>query len=90
MTRKQQAVPGSVKGFAPKWSERAFTVPRRVGLSRNPGVFRYDVGLDMTFYRHELLKIPRTVDRSVPTGTVAGRGIRIDEDANWDEKSETD
>ena len=51
MTRKEQAVPGKVKGFAPKWSVRMFTVLRRAGLRRNPGVFRYDVGLDMTFYR---------------------------------------
>ena len=83
MTRKEQAVPGKVKGFAPKWSVRMFTVLRRTGLRRNPGVFRYDVGLDMTFYRHELLKVPSRTDTRVPTGTVSHRERTIAQEEDW-------
>lgn len=91
MTRKEQVTHG-VKGFAPKWSTRVFTVLRRTGIRNMPGTFRYDVGLTITFYRHELLKIPKTVDRTVPTGTVNRRPRRIDEEratesATWLETS---
>ena len=58
------------KGFAPKWSKRTYTVLRRTGLRRNPGVFTYNLGLEQEYYRHELLKIPRRVDKEVPEGYI--------------------
>ena len=64
MTRKEQEK--THKQFAPKWSKKTFTVLRRTGLRRNPGVFKYSIGAQQTYYRHELLKIPRLTDRTVP------------------------
>ena len=64
MTRKEQEK--THKQFAPKWSKKKFTVLRRTGLRRNPGVYKYSVGAEQTYYRHELLKIPRVVDKSIP------------------------
>ena len=31
-------------------------------------IFRYHLGLPQSYYRHELLKIPRKTDTSVPAG----------------------
>ena len=64
MTRKEQEK--THKQFAPKWSKKKFTVLRRTGLRRNPGVYKYSVGAEQTYYRHELLKIPRVVDSAIP------------------------
>ena len=64
MTRKEQDK--FHKQFAPKWSKKRYTVLRRTGLRRNPGVFKYSVGKSQTYYRHELLKIPKRTDSVVP------------------------
>ena len=64
MTRKEQEK--THKQFAPKWSKRTFTVLRRTALRRNPGVFKYSLGEPQTYYRHELLLIPKVTDRAVP------------------------
>ena len=62
MTRKEQ-VTGSLKGFAPKWSRDVYTVRKKVALQGNPSNFRYFLhGVDESYYRHELLKIPRKLD----------------------------
>tara|TARA_B110000196_G_C21138312_1_gene662421 strand:+ start:210 stop:1625 length:1416 start_codon:yes stop_codon:yes gene_type:complete len=68
MTRKEQEK--FHKQFAPKWSKKKFTVLRRTGLRRNPGVFKYSVGLPNTYYRHELLHIPKKTDTNVPNVNV--------------------
>ena len=31
-------------------------------VKKNSGVFKYDVGTHMNYYRHELLKIPKVTD----------------------------
>ena len=66
MTRKEQVKPREhQKGFAPKWSRETYTVLKRTGLRRNPGVFKYHLGTYQSYYRHELLKIPKRTDVEV-------------------------
>ena len=65
MTFKEQ-IKGSRKGFQEKWSKKVFQVLRKTALRRNPGVYRYSIGdPKRTYYRHELLVIPRKVDQEV-------------------------
>ena len=65
MTFKEQ-VKGSRKGFQEKWSRKKYQVLRRTSLRRNPGVYRYSIGdPKRTYYRHELLLIPRETDQEV-------------------------
>ena len=65
MTFKEQ-VKGSKKGFQEKWSRKKYQVLRRTALRRNPGVHRYSIGdPKRTYYRHELLLIPRETDQEV-------------------------
>ena len=61
MTRKQQAQ-NSVKGFTAKWSREVYTVLKKTGIPRNQTHYRYSVGTNRSYYRHELLWIPRNVD----------------------------
>ena len=71
MTRKEQLAPKSYqKGFAPKWTKEAYTVLKRTALRMNPGVYKYDIGLHTSYYRWELLKIPKWLDSEVPEGFV--------------------
>ena len=69
MTRKEQEE-NKIKGFAPKWTKRLYTVIRKTHLRKNEFAFRYDIGLPDTYYRHELLKIRGEVDREVPQNYV--------------------
>ena len=65
MTFKEQAS-GARKGFQEKWSRKVYQVIRKTALRRNPGVHRYSIGdPKRTYYRHELLLIPREVDQEV-------------------------
>ena len=64
MTAKEQLT-GKIKGFQAKWSKDTYQVLRRASLRRNPGVYRYSIGLPQTYFRHELLLIPRVVDTKV-------------------------
>ena len=65
MTFKDQAT-GSRKGFEEKWSRRVYQVLGKTGLNRNKHVFRYRIGdPKRTYYRHELLLIPKEVDSEV-------------------------
>ena len=65
MTFKEQQK-GSRKGFQEKWSREVFQVLRRVALRRNRHVYRYSIGdPDRTYYRHELLLIPKEIDQEV-------------------------
>ena len=65
--RKKQ-LDSSVKGFSPKWSVEKYTVLRKTAVQKNTDIFRYHLGLPQSYYRHELLKIPRKTDASVPEG----------------------
>ena len=69
MTRKEQET-NAVKGFAPKWTKRLYTVIRKTALRKNEFAYRYDIGLPDTYYRHELLKVRDPVDTEVPDGYV--------------------
>ena len=90
MTRKEQET-NAIKGFAPKWSKRLYTVLRKTKLRKNEYVYRYDIGLPDTYYRHELQKIRGgRVDTTVPNQYVRYKEVVIggykpedDEDA-WE------
>ena len=62
MTFKEQKA-GSKKGFQEKWSRKVFQVMKKTALRRNPGVKKYSIGENRTYMRHELLKIPKRVDK---------------------------
>ena len=65
MTFKDQAK-GSRKGFEEKWSRKVYQVLGKTALNRNKHVFRYRIGdPKRTYYRHELLLIPKEVDQEV-------------------------
>ena len=65
MTFKEQEK-GTRKGFQEKWSRHVYQVLRKNALRRNPHVFRYSIGdPKRTYYRHELLLIPKKVDQEV-------------------------
>ena len=87
--RKEQVKGGlgaRFKGFAPKWSKRTHTILKRTALRRNPGVFTYHVGLGQEYYRHELLRIPKKVDRGVPQGYVHHeQQVVVPEEEDWDQ-----
>ena len=89
MTRKEQEQ-NKIKGFAPKWSKRLYTVLRKSKLRKNAFVFRYDIGLPDTFYRHELQKISGgRVDSDVPNQYVRYKEVVIggydpeEDEAGW-------
>ena len=69
MTKKEQVKgqtkKGTGKGFQEKWSREVFQVMRLIALRRNPGVYRYLIGASQSYYRHELLLIPKKVDQKV-------------------------
>ena len=65
--RKKQ-MDAKVKGFSPKWSVEKYTVLRKTAVQANTDIFRYHLGLPQSYYRHELLKIPKETDASVPGG----------------------
>ena len=89
--RKEQVKGGmgaKFKGFAPKWSKRTYTILKRTTLRRNQGVFTYNIGRDQVYYRHELLLIPRRVDRDVPGGYIEHQQhVVIPSDEEWEEGS---
>ena len=87
MKRKEQEQ-NKIKGFAPKWTKRLYTVIRKTALRKNEFAYRYDIGLPDTYYRHELLKV-RDVDSEVPDKYVRYRevvygGYDPADDEEWD------
>ncbi len=77
MTFKEQ-VQNKVKGFAPKWSRDIFIVKKKVALQGNPNNFRYFLYNEReSYFRHELLWIPREVDRGVVGKYVEGRPEKL-------------
>ena len=89
MTRKEQVDP-KMKGFRPKWSHQVFTVLKKTKLQLNPTHFRYYVGKNQSYYRHELLWVPKEIDREVVAGLVRGEGDVGGLDYDPDEESEYD
>ena len=64
MTYKEQKT-GKKKGFQEKWSRKVYQVMGKTAMRRNPGVYKYSIGASQTYFRHELLKIPKKVDTEV-------------------------
>jgi len=65
MTFKEQ-MGGAKKGFQEKWSRRVYQVLRISALRRNKFAKKYQIGdPKRTYYRHELLLIPKKVDQTV-------------------------
>ena len=60
-SRKDQAK-NTFKGFTAKWSTEVYTVLKKTGIPRNKNNYRYFIGTNKSYFRHELLKIPRKVD----------------------------
>ena len=90
--RKEQVKGGlgaKFKGFAPKWSKRTYTILKISAVRRNPGAFMYNIGTDQEYHRHELLRIPRVVDKTVPKGYVDHRqNVTVPEDEDWERFSD--
>ena len=73
MTFKEQ-VQNKTKGFAPKWSRDIYIVSRKTALQGNPNNFRYFLYQEpQSYFRHELLWIPREVDRDIVSKHMEGR-----------------
>ena len=65
MTYKDQ-IKNSRKGFQEKWSRRVYQVMSQRALRRNKHVMKYQIGdPKRTYFRHELLLIPREVDQEI-------------------------
>ena len=82
MTRKQQAS-NAIKGFTAKWSREVYTVLRKTALPRNRNNYRYFIGTHQSYFRHELLKIPRNVDTQTLDQVVHRQVVTTAEDENW-------
>ena len=81
MTFKEQ-VQNKVKGFAPKWSRDIYVVNKKTALQGNPNNFRYFLkGTKQSYFRHELLWIPREVDQEVIGKHMKGESKEIVEQA---------
>ncbi len=73
MTFKEQ-VQNKTKGFAPKWSRDIYIVARKTALQGNPNNFRYFLYQEpQSYFRHELLWIPREVDQEIVSKHMEGR-----------------
>jgi hypothetical protein len=62
---------------------------KKTALRKNAFMFRYDIGLPTTYYRHELLKIPKKIDAKVPDGLVRYKEVSVGSeyvpgDEEWD------
>ena len=80
MTLKEQAT-NKKKGFTEKWSRDVYRVKRKAALQGNPGAFRYWLhGDDLSYFRHELLKVPGNTDREVLDLVTRREAVIGDED----------
>ena len=93
MTRKEQ-VQNKTKGFAPKWSKHVYQVMKKLPIAKNKDHFRYYLITQQRervtefYYRHELLKIPKAVDRKVVRGTITHKENVVAPDENWSDLSD--
>ena len=92
MDRKSQ-VKGTLKGFQPKWSTSVHSVLRIVALRKNPNVHRFHIGSHQSYFRHELLVVPKVTVKAVPNQYIRHKQIVITEEdyemeAEWEEGSE--
>ena len=90
MSRKEQAA-NTIKGFTAKWSSQTYTVIKKLPIPKNKLNFRYWVGLNKAFFRHELLRIPKEVDREVIDLLSKKQTVVVGSDEDWsDLESEYD
>ena len=83
MTRKEQEQ-NKTKGFAPKWSKHVYRVRKKLPIAKNKEHFRYYLKhVGDFYYRHEILKIPKTLDKKVPKGYVTHKEKVVAPDENW-------
>ena len=83
MTRKEQEQ-NKTKGFAPKWSKNVYRVVKKLAIAKNKEHFRYYMKhVSGFYYRHELLKVPKVLDKKVPTGYVSFKEDVVAPDENW-------
>ena len=61
-------------------------VLKRTRLKSNQDVFRYFVGESQSYYRHELLVVPRITDSQVPQGYIRHQQNIIAEDEEWEDE----
>ena len=86
MTFKEQ-VQNKTKGFAPKWSRDIFTVRKKTALQGNPENFRYFLeGEKESYFRHELLWVPRNTDTTIVDGYIVHEEKLIAEDPFSDQE----
>ena len=83
-SRKDQAK-NTFKGFTAKWSKEVYTVLRKVAIPKNRNNFRYHIGVNKTYYRHELLKVPRIVDTAT-VDLVSHRQIYVAPEEAWSDE----
>ena len=83
MTRKEQEQ-NKTKGFAPKWSKSVYRVVKKLPIAKNKEHFRYYMKhVSGFYYRHELLKIPKVIDKKVVKGYVSFKEDVVAPDENW-------
>ena len=88
MTRKEQEQ-NKTKGFAPKWSKQVYRVEKKLPIAKNKEHFRYYMRhVSEWYYRHELLKIPKVLDKKVVRGLITHREEVIAPDENWSDLSD--
>ena len=88
MTRKEQ-ITNKTKGFAPKWSRRVYQVRKKLAIAKNKTQFRYYLEENANFYyRHELLKIPKKLDKKVIRGLISHRENVVAPDEDWSDLSD--
>ena len=88
MTRKEQ-VTNKTKGFAPKWSRRVYQIRKKLAIAKNKTQFRYYLEENGNFYyRHELLKIPKQLDKKVVRGLINKRENVVAPDEDWSDLSD--
>ena len=87
-SRKDQAK-NTFKGFTAKWSVEMYTVLRKTAIPRNRNNYRYFIGTNKSYFRHELLKIPRKVDTQT-YDMVTHKQIYVAPEEAWSDQSDYD
>ena len=85
MTHKDQ-IQNKKKGFAEKWSRDIYKIKKKVQLQGNPGHYRYFLhGDSLSYFRHELLKVPEDTDTQVYDMVNHRETVLADEDYSDEE-----
>ena len=78
LTFKEQ-VSKATKGFSEKWSRDVYLVERKAALAGNPGQWRYWLwGSSESYFRHELLKVPKETDTEVLDLVTHKENVEVD------------